>query len=58
MACPKCGSNDRYQEIDDPCDVCKKKTGPKDEFGICDGCSLTSVSFLVCRKCGFREYDD
>lgn len=60
MPCPKCGSKDRFQELVDPCVGCTRleKRNGLDEFGKCWDCNLTTISFLVCRKCGFKEYDD
>jgi len=63
MPCPKCGSNERHQEIYNPCDDCKKSEAErvKDYLGIyycCDKGVMWAISFLVCDNCGFREYDD
>jgi uncharacterized paraquat-inducible protein A len=59
-ACPKCGSKNRHQELTDPCADCEKPRNERDQnqYGLCWDCNLSSISFLVCEDCGFKEYDD
>jgi hypothetical protein len=60
--CPKCHSNNVTQEISDPCTdgfcILPTEERIKDEYDGFNCCNLSSVSFLVCKNCGYKEYDD